>query len=75
MKYLASLACMCLFLFVTPEIQSQQVSCNGCTTTVVHGNASEDSYMYIESEDGTTRGVVKGYQESDATVCDQDLTQ
>ena len=76
MRYLASLACMCLFLFVGPEIQSQEVRCNGCTTSVVHGNGSEDSYMYIVCDDGSEwSGVVKGYQGSDATVCDQDITQ
>ena len=68
---------MCLILLFSPEVQSHtdEVTCNGCTTSAVHANASEDTYMYIVCDDGSTwSGVVKDYQGSGATVCGEDLT-
>lgn len=83
MKYLLSLACMCLFLFVSPQIQSQEVpadktrvhidltsnsaSCNGCTTT--YNPITE--YMTISCYDGSGwRGTVPDFN---GTVCGEDL--
>ena len=84
MKYLLSLACMCLFLFVSPQMQSQvappdktrvhvdttsgSASCNGCTTTYYEFT----EWMTIYCDDGDSwEGYVPDFN---GTVCGEDLT-
>ena len=78
MKFLLSLACMCLFLFVSPEVQPKKtkdanaqhidVKCNGCRTQVWESEVG--SLMYIRCDDGSWwRGIVPG-NEYHGTVCE-----
>ena len=77
MKFLLSLACMCLFLFVSPEVQPKKtkdanaqyidITCNGCRTQIWESEGG--SYMRISCNDASWwSGFVPGDGYS-GTVC------